>query len=58
MEMRYDDSSAATPSDKIWLKATVEPMLMSENKTEKQMVKKTAAEENKLVPASWNREKT
>jgi len=42
IEIRYEDSNAARPSDRIWLNATVEPMLMSENSTDVVMVKKTA----------------
>lgn len=44
IEMRYEDSNAARPRDKIWLKATVEPILTSENRTVVEIVKKTASE--------------
>ena len=40
--MKYDDNSAARPSDRIWLNATVDPMLTRENNIEKEMVNKIA----------------
>lgn len=44
IEMRYEDSKAATPRDRIWLNATVEPILTSETAMVKPTVKMTAGD--------------
>lgn len=43
IERKYEDSRAPNPKDKIWLNATVEPILTSEKRIENMAVKIIAA---------------
>lgn len=63
MENRYEESRAATPSDRTWLKATVEPMLTSDTQVVKPTVKMTAeryisnqqtSKNSGLLTVEWN----
>lgn len=42
IEIKYEASSDPRPRDRIWLKATVEPMLTKENRIEKAAVNRIA----------------